>query len=62
MCLWNINDRWNTPLEEEDYEKLGIKKRKAKVDPLDDPDVPDDVKKRLKVMRDSGGGSGTKYV
>lgn len=62
MCFWNIKNRWNTPLEEEDYEKLGIKKRKAKVDPLDDPDVPDDVKKRLKVMRDNGGGSGTKYV
>ena len=41
---------WNTPLEDEDYERLGMNKnkRKAKVNALDDDDVPEEVKKRLR--------------
>ena len=49
-CGWH---RWNTPLEEDDYIRLGIKKRKAKLDPLEDPDVPEEVKKRLKAMQEA---------
>ena len=44
---------WNTPLGEEDYVRLGIKKRRAKLDAMEDPAVPEEVKKRLKMMQKS---------
>ena len=42
---------WNTPLDEDDYEQLGIKGKRKKMDPMDDPEVPEEVKKRLKMMQ-----------
>lgn len=42
---------WNTPLDEEHYERLGIsRKRKGKVNALEDPEVPEEVKKRLRSL------------
>lgn len=46
---------WNTPLGEDDYVRLGIKKKRSlKVDAMDDPEVPEEVKKRLKMMQSAG--------